>query len=90
MAKHMCTYKYQSTPCTCVYVYWWWSSVKVLGQGNRENGVETLRNYGWLRYNIRLCLEIHVSDNLSRLKMHPIHPFPCKWRFLSPASIDFK
>ena len=36
------------------------------------------------------CLEIHVSDNLSGLKMHQIRPFPCKWGFLSPADIDFK
>ena len=49
MAKPMCTYKYQSTPQTCVYVYWWWLA--------RENGVEALRNYVWLRYHICLCLE---------------------------------
>ena len=34
MAKPRCTYKYQSTPKTCVYMYWWRSSVKVLGQDN--------------------------------------------------------
>ena len=49
-------------------MYWWWSSVKVLGQDNRENGEEALINYVWLRYKICLCLEIHVSDNLSGLK----------------------
>ena len=42
MAKPMCTYKYQSTLQTYVYVYWWWSSVKVLDQGNRENDVEAI------------------------------------------------
>ena len=73
-----------------MYVYWWWSSVKVLGQDNKENVVEALRNYVWLRYSICLCLEIHVSDNLSGLKMHPIRSFPFKWRFLSRAGIDFK
>ena len=72
MAMPRCTYNYQSTPQTCVYMYWWGSSGKVLGQDNRENGVKALRNYVWLRYNICLCLEINVSDNLSGLKMHPI------------------
>ena len=86
----MCIYKYQSTHQTCVYVYWWWSPVKVFCPDNRENVVEALRNSVWLRYNIGLWLEIHVSDNLSGLKMHPIRPFPSKWRFLSPAGIDFK
>ena len=57
----MCTYKYQSSTQTCVY--WWWSSVKGLGQDNRENVVEAFRNYVWLRYNICLCFEIHASDS---------------------------
>ena len=26
-----------------VYMYWWWSSVKVLGQDNREIGVESIK-----------------------------------------------
>ena len=68
----MCTYNYQSTPQTSVYVYWWWSSVKVLGQDNRENVVEALRNFVWLSHNICLCLEIHVYDNLSGLKLHTL------------------